>query len=110
MRRPGTAPNCCVLIDLALVRPGHWIEDAVYLERQFWAHPEQLFGVHPVSHLARLRREQGLSTDGDYGQLANVRRVLMAACVPALFPQEGSTRYVQAALDLLLRVLPQVGG
>ncbi len=106
---PGIRPGC-VLIDLAFVHPGHWIEDAVYLERQFWSHPERLFGVHPVSVIARLRREAGLPADDDYGGLANVRRVLMASCVPALLEREGSARYAQAALELIHKVLPQVGG
>ncbi|MFM9994587.1 MAG: phosphotransferase family protein [Phycisphaerales bacterium] len=113
MRRPTagrSAPDPgCVLIDLAFMHAGHWVEDAVYLERQFWSHPEQLFGVHPVSLLAKYRREQGLHTDDDYGSLANVRRVLMAACVPAFVAREGSPRYVHAALEALHRLMPQVG-
>ncbi len=99
----------CVLIDLGFVHAGNWIEDAVYLERQFWGRPDGLFGVHTVSELARHRRALGLSTDGDYGALANVRRVLMAATVPVFLAHEGHPRYVQAALELLERLLPQVG-
>ncbi len=111
MRRPGSdRGEGCVLIDLAFMHPGHWVEDAVYLERQFWSHPERLFGVHPVSTLARLRRESGAAADDDYGGLANVRRVLMAVCVPALLEREGSPKYAHAALDLLQRLLPQMGG
>lgn len=98
----------CVLIDLALVHSGHWIEDAVYLERQFWGCPEQLFGVHPVSVLAKHRREMGLETDGDYGALANLRRVLMAACAPVNLAHEGHPKYLHAALETLDRLLPQV--
>ena len=104
----GRAVAPCVLIDLALVHAGHWCEDAVYLERQFWSHPEKLFGCHPVSLLARFRREQGQKTDGDYGMVANLRRVLMAACVPAQLSHDGSPRYVHAALETLERLLPQV--
>ncbi len=107
MRRP---EGGCVLIDLAFMHPGHWVEDAIYLERQFWSHPERIFGIHPVSVLARFRREAGLAADDDYGSLANVRRVLMAACVPGLLEREGSPKYAHAALDLLQRLLPQVGG
>lgn len=98
----------CVLIDLALVHAGHWCEDAVYLERQFWSHPEKLFGEHPVSLLARYRRDLGQPTEGDYGMVANTRRVLMAACVPAQLSHDGSPRYVHAALEMLERLLPQV--
>jgi hypothetical protein len=98
-----------VLIDLALVHPGHWIEDAVYLERLYWAKPELLCGVKPVSELARLRREQGTLGTEDYAMLANIRRILMAASVPAFLLHEGHPKYVHAALEHLERLLPLVG-
>jgi hypothetical protein len=104
----GDRDSPCVLIDLALVHPGCWVEDAVYLERQFWGRPEMLFGVHPVSLLAKYRRELGLRTEGDYGTLANLRRVLMAACAPAYFVEDGHPRYLHAALETLEKLLPQV--
>jgi aminoglycoside phosphotransferase (APT) family kinase protein len=107
MRRDDSASEC-VLIDLALVHAGHWVEDAIYLERQFWARPDALFGIHPVSLLARYRRELGLSTSGDYGTLANLRRVLMAACAPLHIAGDGHPRYLHAALETLERLLPQV--
>jgi aminoglycoside phosphotransferase (APT) family kinase protein len=103
-----TGRDPCVLIDLALVHSGHWIEDAVYLERQFWAKPEGLFGVHTVTLMARCRRELGLKTEGDYGMVANLRRVLMAACAPAHLAAEGNPKYLHAALETIDRVLPQV--
>ncbi len=105
MHRPGGA---CVLIDLALVHAGHWVEDAVYLERQFWGHQEMLHGVKPVSELARLRREAGLAGDGPYADIANARRVLAAASAPALIEREGNPKYLHAALETIERVLPQV--
>jgi hypothetical protein len=98
----------CVLVDLALVHPGNWVEDAVYLERQFWGRPDQLFGVHPVSLLAKYRRELGLATEGDYGAMANLRRLLMAACAPAYFAEDGHPRYLHAALEVLDKLTPQV--
>src|SRR2546421_544761 len=61
----------CVLIDLALVHSGHWMEDALYLERQFWGHEPLLHGVKPLPMLAKLRRERGLPTDDHYSELAN---------------------------------------
>ncbi|MCC6427744.1 MAG: aminoglycoside phosphotransferase family protein [Phycisphaerales bacterium] len=97
-----------VLIDLALVHPGHWLEDALYLERLFWARTDLLFGVKPVSYLAQLRRQRGLSTNDGYAELAMVRRVLMAACVPAFLEHEGHPRYQKAALEQLEKALPQV--
>jgi hypothetical protein len=106
---PGdTGRGRCVLIDLALVHPGHWIEDALYLERQFWGHSEMLMGVKPLSTLARLRREAGLAVDPNYAEVAVARRVLMAAVVPLFIDREHNTRYVRAALDVLERFLPQV--
>lgn len=101
--------KCSVLVDLALVHPGHWVEDALYFERQYWGHSDLLMGVKPASELARLRRLRGLDANDNYPELANVRRVLMAACVPAAAEREGNAKYVKAALELLDRLLPQVG-
>ncbi len=96
-----------VLIDLALVHPGHWVEDAVYLERQYWGHEAMLHGVKPVSELAHQRRQRGLPADGDYAELAAVRRVLMAASAPAMAYREGNHRYLHSAHEVLERNLHQ---
>lgn len=111
MRRAGDSParRGCTLIDLALVHAGHWVEDALYLERLYWGRAELLHGVKPVSVMARLRRERGLPCDDSYSELAMVRRVLMAACVPAFVEHEGHPKYTHAALELLEKTLPQVG-
>lgn len=101
-------PETCVLIDLALVHAGHWCEDALYLERQYWGHDQALCGVKPVATLARARRELGLDNGEDHSTIANIRRVLAAACVPLLLDREGNARYVHAALEVLERVLPQL--
>jgi hypothetical protein len=101
-------PGPCVLIDLGMVHAGHWVEDAVYLERLFWAQPELLFGVKPVTTLARLRRECGLGASDDYTELANIRRILMGAAAPAFLHREGHPKYLRAALDHVERLLPQV--
>lgn len=108
MWRGGNCSRACVLIDLALVHPGHWVEDAVYLERQFWGRPEQLFGVHIVSTMAKYRRELHLATDGDYGMVANLRRVMVAACAPVWVAGEGHPKYLHAALETIDKLLPQV--
>jgi len=111
MRRTGPGgerSGRCVLIDLALVHPGHWVEDALYLERLYWGKPELLCGVKPVSAMAKCRREVGMPTDGDYTLLANVRRVLMAATVPAFLEHEGHPKYVHAALEHLEKLIPIV--
>ena len=108
MWRTSGAQPVCVLIDLALVHPGHWVEDGVYLERQFWGHMDALHGVKPVSQLAKCRKKLGLSTEGEFQTLANVRRVLTAACVPVFLGREGNPAYVHAGLELLERLLPQL--
>ena len=105
---PASPTGECVLIDLAMVHPGHWVEDAVYLERLYWGRSELLHGVKPVSHLAKIRREMGIQTDDNYAELAAVRRVLMAGCVPAYATFEGHPKYTHAALEILEQYLPQV--
>lgn len=100
-------PDRCVLVDLALVHTGHWLEDAVYFERQFWGHEDVINGLKPVPTLARLRRERGLPADDNYGDLALVRRVLMAACAPQAIEREGNLKYLHAALAVIERFLPQ---
>ncbi|QOJ00472.1 MAG: aminoglycoside phosphotransferase family protein [Phycisphaeraceae bacterium] len=106
--RRGGHTGRCVLVDLDLVHAGHWIEDAVYFERQYWGHMDLLGGVKPVSALARLRREAGYLDDGNYADLANVRRVLMAALVPLFFDREHNAKYVRAAVETIERTLPQI--
>jgi hypothetical protein len=90
-----------------LVHSGHWAEDALYLERQFWGHERAINGLKPVPMLARLRRDRGLPADDNYGDLAMVRRVLMAAVAPTMIDREGSPTYLVAAHDILERCLPQ---
>lgn len=103
--RPGRG---CVLIDLALVHAGHWVEDAVYLERQFWGHAEKLHGIKPVSALAAARRARGLPADDDYAGIATARRVLMASVVPLFMDREHNAKYMHASLEVIEKYLPQV--
>lgn len=98
----------CVLIDLALVHPGHWLEDAMYLERVFWGRQHLLGNINTLKCLAAYRRQLGLPCTGDYGLLANVRRVLTAAAAPGLFEREGNVGYLRHALGLIERILPAV--
>lgn len=105
---PWGAPGS-VLLDFAETHCGHWVEDAVYLERIYWARPRALGDVKPVSLIAKARRAIGLDASDDYAALANIRRVLMAATVPAFMHQEGHPAYLKAALEVLERMLPLVG-
>jgi hypothetical protein len=111
MRRPEGSPwgaPGCVLLDFSEIRPGHWVEDAVYFERVFWGHTEALKGVKPVSQLAKARRKLGLENGDDYQETANLRRVLTAACAPAYLQREGNPAYLAAALETLERLTPSV--
>jgi hypothetical protein len=111
MRRSKGSPwgsECPLLLDYAESHVGHWVEDAVYVERLFWAKPELLFGVKPVSMLAKVRRECGLETDGDYAELAAIRRALMAGVAPAFMEREGHPAYLEAALGVLTKTLPTI--
>lgn len=98
-------PGRCVLVDMALVHPGHWIEDALYLERQHWGHEEFLFGVEPVPALAEARRELGLEVHDGFERWADIRRILTAASAPGLIGAEGNARYLEGALSVLTRLL-----
>lgn len=100
-RGPESGDGQIVLIDLALVHAGHWVEDAVYLERLYWGHEHLLHGVKPVSAMAKLRRARGLKTGDDYAHLANIRRLLMASCAPAFLAREGNPAYLETALRLV---------
>lgn len=101
-------PPCAILLDYAETHCGHWVEDAIYIERLYWGKPELLDGAKPVSLLGRARRGLGLDTSDDYALYANVRRVLMAAVAPAFIHREGHPKYLHAALEMLEKCLPVV--
>jgi len=98
----------CVLIDLGLVHAGHWVEDAIYLERLFWGREDKLYGIDPVSAIRRAREARGLPIGEGVERLADLRRGLMAACVPVFLAREGHPWYVGAALERLERILPRL--
>ncbi len=113
MRRVSAEPRSrgrCVLIDLAMVGPGCWIEDALYLERLFWGHEEGLCGMDPLGTLASTREALGLPVGDEELGIADVRRVLMAASSPAFLRTEGDSVYLNAARGVLSRLLPSVIG
>jgi len=95
-----------VLIDLAMVQPGHWLEDALYLERLAWGHEAELLqGIEPLDTLAKARAFIGLPVGDDHHRLAQVRRTLMAASTPAFLRTEGTPTHLRAALGHLERAL-----
>lgn len=93
------------LIDLALICSGHWSEDAVYLQRQFWGREELLGGLKPVSCLAKCRKRLGLEVEDGYGALVRIRRALAAATAPAQLEVDSSPAYVGASLGVMERLL-----
>jgi len=95
------------LIDLAEVRPGHWVEDAVYLERLHWARPARLKNNAPLKHLARARKDRGLEVGSDYPLLADIRRALYAATAPAFLRTEGGA-HLDASLEHLEHALERL--
>ncbi|MCI0365868.1 MAG: aminoglycoside phosphotransferase family protein [Phycisphaerales bacterium] len=94
-----SGPVC--LIDLAEVHAGHWVEDAIYLERQFWARPERTKAHKPVRALAVARKKLGLPVESDYPRLAMIRRALLASTAPKFIKSEGHPAYLEACLGWL---------
>ncbi|MCH2149089.1 MAG: hypothetical protein MK095_06600, partial [Phycisphaerales bacterium] len=105
MSRTGIQSGPVSLIDLAEVRPGHWLEDAVFLERQLWALPERLVIAKPVNAMASARRRAGLAVVDHWDELAHIRRALMAGTAPTFIRSEGHPRFFNACLDQLERSL-----
>ncbi|MEL7089004.1 MAG: hypothetical protein AAGL98_11285, partial [Planctomycetota bacterium] len=88
------------LIDLAEVRVGHWIEDAVYLEHLFWSARYRLGGRKIVSMIARERKRHGLPTGADWPDLAHVKRLLLAIATATRL-REVTHGHAEAALAIL---------
>lgn len=107
MSRESMESGAVCLIDLAEVRAGHWIEDAVYLERQFWTRPERLAESRPVKTVAAARRKLQLPVEDEYPRLATIRRALLAATAPCFLESEGDPRHLEACLDRLDQALAE---
>jgi len=75
----------------------------------YWGQSHLIHHVNLVSVLSAERRALGLPATGDYGMLASVRRVLMAAAAPGLVEREGNPKYLEHALGLIDKLLPAVG-
>ena len=101
MSRVGLEQGPVCLIDLAEVHVGHWVEDAVYLERQLWARPERMKQHKPVKEIAAARKRAGLSVDAEYPRLAMIRRALLAGTAPRFMKSEGHPAYLDACLGWL---------
>ena len=101
MSRTGMDHGPVCLIDMAEVHVGHWVEDAVYLERQLWARPERIQTHKPVKLIAAARKRLGLPVEIDYPRLAMIRRALLAATAPKFLKSEGHPAYLDACLTWL---------
>ena len=97
-----------VLLDFAETHPGHWSEDAIYMERLFWARPEIIKEAKPVQALRRARKALGLRSHEEDTMLLDIRRVLISATVPAFIDRHGRPAYLKASLDVLEKTLPRV--
>jgi len=98
-----------MLIDLAEVRAGHWLEDAVYLERLYWTRPERIAASPPVKLIGKKRAERGLRNDENAARLADIRRVLLAGSAPAFLRTEGNPVVLKATLDVLEETVQRLG-
>lgn len=101
MSREGLDEGAVSLIDLAEVHAGHWIEDAVYFERQLWAKPELMKKRKPVKEVAAARRRHGLTVEDNYPRLAMIRRALLAGTAPKFLRTEGNPPHLAACLNWL---------
>lgn len=101
MTRVAPPGGPALLIDFALTHPGHWVEDAVYLEHLYWSRRDRLDGRRLCRQIAHERKGRGLPVDPDWPRLAQTRRVLLALSTPAQLHLDGNAHHVQAALELL---------
>lgn len=101
MTRVSPPAGPAVLLDLAEVHPGYWVEDAVYFEHLFWARRHRLQGRKLVSQIAHERKRLGFKVEADWPRYASIRRALMAMSTPALLHFDGDPHHVQAALEVL---------
>ncbi len=109
MSRSNRSEDPAMLIDFAEVRAGHWVEDAVFLERLYWTRPDFLAENPPVKKIAARRRELGVANSGNHVEhLADIRRTLLAATAPAFLKSEGNPLYLQACLAVLEQTLPKL--
>ena len=86
------------LVDLGEIRPGHWLEDALYLERMYGAYPERLEAEDPLANMRAARTELGCDNGDRIEALANARRILLAATTPSFLSTEGGRAHLEACL------------
>lgn len=101
MSRVAPPDGPAVLLDFAMTRPGHWVEDAVYFEHLYWSRRDRLDGRKLCKQIANQRKELGLPVAKGWSNFAKVARALYALGTPASLSRDGDPRHVQAALVVL---------
>lgn len=105
MSRYAAPDGPAVLFDLACVHPGHWVEDAIYLEHLYWSSPQSLGGAKPVKRIAHYLRDYGLAPGSNWPELANIYRALLAMTAPAYLSADKGSAHAAAALNVLERLV-----
>ena len=101
MTRVPSPGGPAVLLDFALTHPGHWVEDAIYLEHLYWSRRKLLRGRKLSKLMAQQRKKQGMKVAKDWSRLASVMRGLLAMSTPVALRVDGDAQHVQAALEVL---------
>jgi len=90
-----------LLFDYARVHPGHWVEDAVYLEYQYWGHRDLLKGRKLSKQLAQCRRALSLPVEEGWSTYAQVRRAMLAMSAPAMSEHHAEPLHLDESLRML---------
>ena len=93
------------MIDLALVHCGHWIEDAMYFEFQYWGQPQRLGKRKLCRQLGHERKRLGLPLDREWSKLADAYRALLAMSAPSMIQTHGDSTHLETALNYLEQAL-----
>jgi hypothetical protein len=101
-----TAPQGpAILIDMALVHRGNWVEDAIYFEQQYWGHEQALGGRKLGRQLAYERKRLGLPVSKQWSILADSYRALLAMTTPLTVQMRNDPAHMHAALSLLEKAI-----
>lgn len=101
MTRAPAPQGPAVLLDFALVHPGHWTQDAVYCEHLFWSRPERLGDRRLCAMIARRRKQVGLPVEADWPRWESLQRGLLAMSTPAVPDHAANPQHLAAALTAL---------
>ena len=101
MTRHAPPNGPAVLLDLASVHRGHWVEDAIYFEHLYWGHRDRIGGRQFCGQMARQLKRLGLTVAKDWQRSASALRLLLAMSAPAKLRRSGDRKHVLAALEVL---------